>query len=70
MNKTWQLRVCAVYLTLGACLAASCAREANTLDDDGPGGSSAEAGSKAKAGSGSSMAGTTNAFGGTSGKAG
>jgi hypothetical protein len=73
MNKTWQLRVCAVYLTLGATVAASCAREANTLEDEGPvdgGGSKSEAGSTANAGSGSSKAGSTGAFGGTTGKAG
>jgi hypothetical protein len=73
MNKTWQLRVCAVYLTLGLPLAASCAREANTLEGDGPsdsGGSSSNAGTTAKAGSGSGKAGTTGAFGGTTGKAG
>lgn len=73
MNKTWQLRVCAVYLTLGLPLAASCAREANTLEGDAPGdsvGGSSNAGATAKAGSGSGKAGTTGAFGGTTGKAG
>ncbi len=74
MNKTWQLRVCALYLTVGLPLAASCAREANTLEDGEPSGSagkaSAGAGSSSKAGSGSGTAGTTGAFGGTSGKAG
>jgi hypothetical protein len=74
MNKTWQLRVCALYLTVGLPLAASCAREANTLDEEEPSGSSgstsSEAGTSSKAGSGSGKAGTTGAFGGTSGKAG
>jgi len=74
MNKTWQLRVCALYLTVGLPLAASCAREANTLEEEEPSGSagstSSEAGTSSKAGSGSGKAGTTGAFGGTSGKAG
>lgn len=75
MNKTWQLRVCALYLTMGLPLAASCAREANTLEDEEPSGSAAgstssASGSSSKAGSGAGKAGTTGAFGGTSGKAG
>lgn len=71
MNKTWQLRVCAMYLTVGIPLAASCAREANTLDEDSMNnGGSSQAGSTAKAGTGSGKAGNTGAFGGTSGKAG
>jgi hypothetical protein len=67
MKKTWQLRACAVYMTLGASVAASCAREANTLDDDGAGNTG---GSTTKAGSSSSTAGNKSAFGGTSAKAG
>lgn len=67
MKKTWQLRACAVYLTLGASVAASCAREADTHDDDGSGDTG---GSTTKAGSSSSTAGTKSAFGGTSAKAG
>lgn len=73
MNKTWQFRVCALYLTVGLPLAASCAREANTLEDErsGSGGSShTAAGSSAKAGTGSATAGASSAFGGTSSTAG
>jgi hypothetical protein len=72
MNKTWQFRVCALYLTVGLPLAASCAREANTLEDEisGSGGSShTVAGSSTKAGTGST-AGSSSAFGGTSSTAG
>jgi hypothetical protein len=76
MNKTWQLRVCALYLTLAIPLAASCAREANTLEgkpddgDKGVSGSVSDAGSNAQAGTGSGKAGATGAFGGTMGKGG
>lgn len=71
MNKTWQLRLLATYLAVGAPLAASCAKEANTLEDlpdDGSGGKTS-AGSANKAGSGN-KAGSSSAFGGTGGKAG
>lgn len=74
MNKTWQLRVLALHLTLGMPLAASCAREANEIDAS-PGG--ATAGSAAKGGSGGGQSvgtagkgGMSGAFGGTSAKAG
>src|SRR5262245_33519430 len=75
MNKTWQLRVCALYLTLGLPLGASCAREADTAEDvpddtGGVSGSSAQAGNAAKAGADAGKAGTNGAFGGTMGKAG
>src|SRR5688572_4192070 len=74
MNKTWQLRVCALYLAVGLPLAASCAREANTLDDEEPSGSGGSshtvAGNSAKAGTGSGNAGSSSAFGGTSSTAG
>lgn len=71
MTKTWQLRALSLYLTLGLPLAASCAREANTLegDDTGSGATSASGGSTSKAGA-NSKAGTTNAFGGTASTAG
>jgi hypothetical protein len=65
MNKVWQF--CAVYLTVSLPLAASCAREANTLEDEAKGGGAAGV---SKAGSGFGKAGTTGAFGGTSGSAG
>ncbi len=67
MNKTWQLRLLAIYLAAGAPLAASCAREANTLEDDpsGTGGkSTASAGNAGKSG-GTSKSGSANVFGGT-----
>jgi len=68
MTKTWQLRGLCACLTLGLPLAASCAKEANTLEGDdaatgastSTGGSSSKAGTTGKAGSG-----TTSAFGGT-----
>ena len=77
MTKTWQFRAFSLYLTLGIPLAASCAKEANTLEDDGTeqGGS----GNTSKAGSGNNnqagtlaKAGTTgsSAFGGTTSTAG
>ncbi len=76
MTKIWQLRVLTVYLTLGLPLAASCAREANTLegDDDDTtavGGTKASGGTTSKSGAtGSagttSKAGASSAFGGTS----
>lgn len=71
MTKTWQLRAFSLYLTLGMPLAASCAKEANTLEGDENTGATAgsnsisgmsgmsTAGSLAKAGT------TGNAFGGT-----
>jgi len=73
MTKTRQLRAFALYLTLGAPLAASCAKEANTVDGDG---SNNDAGSSSTSGKGSAgtlgKAGTTssNAFGGTATKGG
>ena len=71
MTKTWQLRAFAVYLTLGLPLAASCAKEANTLegDDSASGAAPASSGSGSKVGSGNT-AGSTSAFGGTSSKGG
>jgi hypothetical protein len=68
MNKTWQLRAWAFYLCLGAPIATSCAKEANTLEggDDGPGGSSSTAGTAGKGGSGN-KAGSSASFGGTAG---
>ncbi|HEX2872592.1 MAG TPA: cellulose binding domain-containing protein [Polyangiaceae bacterium] len=75
MTKTWQFRVFSLYLTLGIPLAASCAKEANTLEEGETqqGGS----GNTGKAGSGNSQAGTLakagttgNAFGGTTSTAG
>jgi hypothetical protein len=71
MTKTWQLRALGLYLTLGIPLAASCAREANTLegDDDDTsmdGGTTAKAGSTNTAGT-TAKAGTTGAFGGSGG---
>jgi Cellulose binding domain len=70
MTKTWQLRALCVYLTLGLPLAASCAKEANTLEPDDTGsGATSSGGSTSKAGT-TSKAGSTSAFGGTSGKAG
>lgn len=74
MNQTWQLPAFAGYLLLGLPLAASCAREANTLEEaesQGGGGSTpGSAGavaSKAGAGKGGSASG---AFGGTNSKGG
>ena len=73
MTKTWQLRGLCAYLTLGLPLAASCAKEANTLEGDdaasgattSSGGNTSKAGTTGKAGSG-----TTSAFGGTNGTGG
>jgi len=70
MTKTWQLRAFCLYLTLGVPLAASCAKEANTLEGDD---TSDTAGSSSMSGKASTStagtlakAGTTsNAFGGT-----
>jgi Cellulose binding domain len=70
MTKTWQLRAFSLYLTLGMPLAASCAKEANTLEGDDTGdvaggtstsgkGSIGTAGTLSKAGT------TSNAFGGS-----
>ena len=74
MTKTWLFRGFALYLTLGIPVAASCAREANTLegdDDDttADGGTTAKAGTTSKAGT-TNKAGTTGAFGGTTGMSG
>lgn len=81
MTKTWQLRVFSLYLTLGMPLAASCAKEANMLEDEdtsdtagsstsGKGGGTSTAGSLAKAGTTSSAFGGTATTGGKSGTAG
>jgi hypothetical protein len=71
MNKSWQLRVLSVYLALGAPLGASCAKEANTLEpaDEGNGGSSMAGTTSAKSGS-TGKGGATGAFGGTNAKSG
>lgn len=75
MTTPRQLRVLVLYLSIGASLAFSCAREENGLDPSGSGGSSAiggtssAAGSKATAGS-KAVAGSASAFGGASGVAG
>ncbi len=70
MTKIWQLRVLTTYLTLGLPLAASCAREANTLegdDDDtsSSAGTKTSGGGTSKAGATSKAGSTSNAFGGT-----
>lgn len=70
MIKLWQFRALAVYLTLGVPLAASCAREANTLepDEEGNGATSSQGGSSTnKAGTSSSgkSGSPSSAFGGT-----
>ncbi|HEY6081403.1 MAG TPA: cellulose binding domain-containing protein, partial [Polyangiaceae bacterium] len=72
MNKTWQLRRLAVYLALGASLAAACAREVNTLvkeegDVTSESGTHAGGGGQVSPGKGGS---STSAFGGTSSKGG
>ncbi len=69
MNKSWQLRVLTAYLALGAPLGASCAKEANTLEDEPEGSGGSSAGSVSKAGS-TSKSGSTGAFGGTNSKGG
>jgi hypothetical protein len=75
MTKTWQFRAFSLYLTLGIPLAASCAKEANTLE--GEGGTDQGGSGPGKAGSGNNQAGTLakagttgNAFGGTTSTAG
>ena len=74
MTKTWQFRAFSLYLTLGIPLAASCAKEANTLE--GEGGTDQGGSGTGKAGSGNNQAGTlakagtSNAFGGTTSTAG
>jgi len=70
MTKTWQFRAFSLYLTLGIPLAASCAREANTLEDEtaqGGSGDTSKAGSANNSAGSISKAGTTGtmAFGGT-----
>jgi Cellulose binding domain len=74
MTKTWQRRALCVYLTLGLPLAASCAKEENTLEGDdtatgattSSGGNTSNAGSTGSTGStGKAGSGTTSAFGGT-----
>ena len=70
MNKTWQLRVLTLYLAFGSPLGASCAKEANTLEDEPEGnGGSSTSGSGPKAGS-AGKAGSSSAFGGTNSKGG
>jgi hypothetical protein len=65
MNKSWQLRVLTAYLVLGAPLGTSCAKEANTLEDEPEGnGGSSTAGGSSKSGS-TGKGGATGAFGGT-----
>jgi hypothetical protein len=76
MTKTWQFRAFSLYLTLGIPLAASCAKEANTLE--GEGGTDQGGSGTGKAGTGNNQAGTlakagttgNNAFGGTTSTAG
>lgn len=73
MNKTRPLRAFALYLTLGMPLAASCAKEANTLDgsDTGLAGSSSGKGSLPSAGTiGKAGTSGSNPFGGTATKGG
>lgn len=72
MIKTWQLRGFALYLTLGVPLAASCAREANTLEGDDTSGGSSAAGKNSPTTAGTlGKAGTSaSAFGGTASTAG
>jgi hypothetical protein len=80
MIKTWQFRGFALYLTLGIPLAASCAKEANTLDGDassagtstsGKGSVTSTAGTFGKAGTtGSNPFGGTATTGGKPGSAG
>jgi len=76
MTKTWQLRAFVLYLALGTPLAASCAREANTLEGDDTGdneGGTSTAGKTSASTAGTlGKAGTTgsNAFGGTASTAG
>jgi hypothetical protein len=68
MTKTRQLRAFALYLTLGMPLAASCAKEANTLDTNGAGAASSTSGKGSLPTAGTlGKAGTTSAnpFGGT-----
>jgi hypothetical protein len=69
MNKTWQLRALAAYLAVGAPLAASCAREANTLEEEPEGSGGSSSGATSKAGN-TAKTGTSNAFGGTASKGG
>jgi mannan endo-1,4-beta-mannosidase len=72
MTKTWQLRALGLYLTLGIPLAASCAREENTLEDlpndtsDGAKGGTSSGGSSSKAGTTAKAGTQSGAFGGTS----
>ena len=65
MIKTWHFRGFALYLTLGIPLAASCAREANTLDGAGTGGSSTGTAGKASPTAGTLGKPGPSAFGGT-----
>ena len=66
MIKTWHFRGFALYLTLGIPLAASCAREANTLDGaDDTGGSSTGTAGKASPTAGTLGKPGPSAFGGT-----
>ena len=77
MTKTWQFRAFSLYLTLGIPLAASCAKEANTLEGDeteqGGSGNTSKAGTTGNSQAGTlAKAGTTgvNPFGGTTSTAG
>ena len=77
MIKTWQFRAFSLYLTLGIPLAASCAKEANTLEGDeteqGGSGNTSKAGTTGNSQAGTlAKAGTTgnNAFGGSTSTAG
>lgn len=75
MTKTRQLRALLTYLSLGIPLAASCAREANTLEGDDAtssgGGTKSKGGTTSTAGTtGTTKGGTGSAFGGTSSTAG
>jgi endoglucanase len=72
MTKTWQFRAFALYLTLGIPLAASCAREANTLEGDDTSGDEGGSSNGTAGKSGLPTAGTlgkagttSNAFGGS-----
>ena len=67
MTKIWQLRALCLYLTLGIPLAASCAKEADTLaGDDTATGATTSSGGHSNTGGTT----TTSAFGGTSSSSG
>src|SRR4051794_29225298 len=65
MIKNWNFRGFALYLTLGIPLAASCAREANTLDGSETGGSSNGSAGKTSPTAGTLGKAGTSAFGGS-----